>query len=112
MTRLGKRLARNWLSVALATILLGLTLDCAMARHGFRDLLVLRREQVQLERNRESLLAIHDRLARRVDLLKSNDHCIQSLIRRELGYVRPGEIVYRFSSSPNAGVSWSSAAAR
>lgn len=67
---------------------------------------------MQLERTRASLLAVNARLAKRVEQLKSNDRCIQRLIRRELGYVRPGEIVYRFSSRPKGRMSWSAAADR
>jgi cell division protein FtsB len=80
----------------LATILGGLALDGRWGPSGPRDLLILRRHSSALIRQRDALLldnaAFRDRIAR----LRSDDAYLQRLIRQELGYVRPGEVVYRF----------------
>ena len=64
-----------------------------------RDLLILRRHSSALTRQRDELLAENAQFRDRVSRLKSDDTYLQRLIRKELGYVQPGEIVYRFADS-------------
>jgi cell division protein FtsB len=96
MRRLSRCLQRQWLTLILAAVLGGLGLNAIWGSLGTRDLLVLRQHSSALTRERDKLIldnaAFRDRIAR----LKSDDAYLQRLIRQELGYVRPGEFVYRF----------------
>jgi cell division protein FtsB len=67
---------------------------------GPRDLALLRRHPTQLEAARDRLIAENAGLAARTQRLQSDDAYLQRLIRRELGYARTDELIYRF---PHAG---------
>jgi len=75
-----------------------------MAPRGVRDLIVLRQHRVRLERVRQDLRAEQAALQTQVQKLRSDDRYLQSLIRRELGFARPDELIYRFKSEPQASV--------
>jgi cell division protein FtsB len=83
----------------LVMVLGGLILDGLLGSSGPRDLLILRHHSSVLTRRRDTLAldnaAFRDQIAR----LRSDDIYLQRLIRRELGYVGPGELVYRFPKS-------------
>jgi len=61
-------------------------------------LLVLRHHRVHLEQTRQQLLSDQSALQVEVRKLGSEDHYLQNLIRRELGFARPDELIYRFRS--------------
>lgn len=75
----------------------GLVLAAVMLGNGgFRRLV---RRALQLRKmNKElaSLKAEEGELKRRLHEVKSSDRAIESAARRELGYVKPGELEYRF----------------
>lgn len=90
---------RQWLSLILATILSGLALNGFWGASGPRDLLILRHHRSVLARERDRLVLDNAAFREQIARLKSNDAYLQRLIRQELGYVRPGEFVYRFPKS-------------
>jgi cell division protein FtsB len=90
---------RQWLSLMLAVILSGLTIDGLLGSSGPQDLLILRRHSRVLTGERDRLVQNNAIFRERIARLKSDGAYLQRLIRQELGYVRPGEFVYRFSSS-------------
>ncbi len=99
MRRLSPRFQRQWLSLMLTLVLAVLLVNGLWGSSGVQDLLVLRHHSAVLMVKRDRLIldnaALRDRIAR----LKSDDAYLQRLIRLELGYVRPGELVYRFPKS-------------
>jgi cell division protein FtsB len=94
---------RVWLSLILAAVLVGLLAEIALGPLGPGDLLALRRHQAGLLGTRNHLLAENASLKKQISELRSDDAYLQRLIRRELGYVRSDELVYRFSSSAKTG---------
>jgi cell division protein FtsB len=80
----------------LATVLGGFAIDGLLGSAGVRDLLILRRHDNTLEQQRDALLMDNATLRARISRLRSDDVYLQRLIRQELGYVRAGELVYRF----------------
>ncbi len=50
---------------------------------------------------RDRLIAKNSELAARTQRLQSDDAYLQRLIRRELGYARDDELVYRFPHADN-----------
>jgi cell division protein FtsB len=92
---------RQWPSLILAAILLALISNCLIGSGGPRDLLILRRAYARLDAKRERLRAENAKLETTVQNLRSNKRFIEHRIRRELGYTRPDELVYKFTA-PNA----------
>ncbi len=66
---------------------------------GPRDLLALRDRRRVLEAQNAELLARNASLRTGVQNLGSNDRYLEHLIRRELGFVRSGELVYKFTGA-------------
>jgi cell division protein FtsB len=99
MPDLSDGLRRIWPTLILAAIAIALGVDCIKGPMGVRDLIALRQHQTRLETVRDKLVAENDALDQRAESLKSDDRQIERLIRRELGYARPDELVYRFSNS-------------
>ena len=102
MAKLSFFLRREWLSLILGGILGALILNCLYGPLGPRDLLVLRRDRGNIAAKRDQLLAENAELKERVARLRSDDLYVQSMIRRELGYSRPNEFVYRFREPRSA----------
>jgi cell division protein FtsB len=99
MRRLSHCLQRQWPSLMFAIILGGLMLDMLWRPSGPGDLLVLRRHGDTLARQRDLLLLDNAAVRERISKLQSDNAYLQRLIRQQLGYVRPGEVVYRFADS-------------
>jgi cell division protein FtsB len=83
----------------LSAVLVGLFCNALLATMGPRDLLLLRERRSELETKRAELMLQKAELETSVQNLRSNDRYIQHLIRRELGYARPDELVYKFTST-------------
>ena len=99
MSGFSSRLRRHWLTLMTAMVLGVLMWDGWWSRPGARDLLLLRHHRAVLARERDQLLRDSAIVRDRITRLKSDDAYVQQLIRRDLGYVRQGEIVYRFPNS-------------
>jgi cell division protein FtsB len=99
MPDLSNHLRRIWPTLILALAAVALAFDCLKGPMGVRDLIALRQHQTHLELVRDQLTAENENLTRRVGDLKSDDRCLERLIRRELGYARPDELVYRFAGA-------------
>ncbi len=69
----------------------------AVAGHdGVTHLLALRAERQRLGEEAVALLQQNTSLRDQVKRLKADDRFLESIARRELGLVRPNEVVYRF----------------
>jgi len=80
----------------LVAVLGGLASDALVGSSGPRDLLILRRHGRLLAAQRDALLMDNAAFRERIRRLRTDDTYLERLVRQELGYVRPGELVYRF----------------
>ncbi len=97
--RLREFLSRSWPSLILGGALILLLESAISSPRGPRDLLVLRQRRAQLEARRALLLSERHQLETDVQNLRSNQRYVERLIRRELGYARPNELVYKFGAA-------------
>ena len=101
MGSLSRGVRRQWLSLILGVILAGLALNLAWGSPGIRDLLILRQHAQALTGQRDQLARDNAVLLTQIARLHSDDEYLQRLIRQQLGFVRPGELVYRFPKQPH-----------
>ena len=87
------------LLLAIATV----TASALVGEHGVPHLIRLRAERQELRRTAFALLEENARLHEELAHLKDDNLYLEQLARRQLGLVRPGEIVYRFRSSSRDG---------
>lgn len=99
MARLSAFLRREWLSLILGGAVVVLFFNCLTAPRGVEDLLVLRAHRTGLEAALKRIRAENSDLETRVEKLRSDDRYLQKIIRTELGFARPDELVYRFTPS-------------
>ena len=96
MAKLNIYLRRVWLNLILGAGFALLVISGFAAPLGPRDLALLRDHRARLEAARGRLIADNRELAERTQRLQTDDAYLQRLIRRELGYARADELVYRF----------------
>ena len=102
VTRLSLFLRREWLTLLLAVACGLLALDFAAGPLGLRDLVVLRGRRAQIEAVHRDLLKSNGALKLKLARLRNDDRYLKRRIRERLGYVRPGELVYRFASGTSS----------
>jgi cell division protein FtsB len=105
MYRLREWLRRESLTLILAVLLIVASVNLALAPHGMRDLLVLRHHRAGLEAEREQQQATQRELHATIVKLQSDDTYLQRIIRKELGFARQNELIYKFSSETSAAAS-------
>lgn len=71
-----------------------------LAPDGLPSLVALRRERQRLGEQAVALLEQNQALRDQIHRLRSDDRFLEALARRELGFVGPDEMVYRFRRSP------------
>ncbi len=98
MYRLSEWLRRESLTLILGLGLVVVCLNCVVAPHGVRDLLVLRHHRARLEAEREQEQGKNRDLQATIEKLQSDDAYLQRVIRKELGLARPNELIYRFAN--------------
>lgn len=103
MSRLSLFLRREWLSLIFAAVLVMLLLNAMLGKLGPRDLIALQSHRAALDKRRNQLAAENAAFKTRIAKLRSDDRYIERLIRRELGYARPDELVYKFAGENNGG---------
>jgi cell division protein FtsB len=96
MTRLSFLIRREWLSLIFTGVLVTLILSALMGARGPRDLMALRSHRAALEARRGLLESENASFRTEIQKLRSDDRYIERLIRRELGYARGDELVYKF----------------
>lgn len=102
MTKVSFLIRREWLSLIFGAVLVLLAANVLLGPQGPRDLVALRTHRSSLEAQRVKLAADSELFRTTAQKLRSDDRYIERLIRRELGYARADELVYRFSSDPQA----------
>ena len=92
---------------ALTVVLVGAILlvlgSLMMASDGVPNLLGLKRERQRLGEKAVALLERNTALREDVRRLRSDDRFLEALARRELGFVRADETVYRFPRATEPG---------
>ena len=91
------------LSVVLLLASVTVTASALIGEHGIPHLIGLRAEREDIGRTAFALLEENARLRDELRRLKKDDLYLEQLARRQLGLVRPGEIVYRFRRSTRDG---------
>jgi cell division protein FtsB len=102
MTRLSFVLRREWLSLIFGAVLVMLVLSALLGNLGPRDLVALQSHRAALEARRDQLAADNAAFRTRIQKLRSDDRYLERLIRRELGYARPDELVYKFADDTDS----------
>ncbi len=81
--------------------LIALAVLSGIVTQGFRELARTRAERARLEREKARLEARIERLEETLDALRRDPAATESLVRRDLGWVRPGErVVYIATPTP------------
>ena len=99
MTRLSFLIRREWLSLIFGAVLVMLAVNVLVAPGGPKDLVSLRRHRAELEAREANLTLENESFRTIVQKLRSDDRYLQTMIRRELGYARPDELVYKFTGA-------------
>jgi cell division protein FtsB len=98
MRRLSSYIRREWLSLILGLILISFAVSLFAGPLGPRDLIALRKHRKVLECKREDLAARNATLRTSVQKLTTDDRYLERMIRRELGYARSNELVYKYGN--------------
>jgi cell division protein FtsB len=89
---------RLWIFRGVAAVLLALTFGYLpyriYARSGFARYLHLRGELTAIKAQNARLRAENERLQREADALASDPRALERVARAELGWVRPGEVIF------------------
>lgn len=97
---------RLWLFRAGAAVVLALTFGYLpyriYARSGLAGFLQLREDLRAIQAQNAKLRLENERLAREVDALGSDMRAIERVARAELGWVRPGEVIFDIRGEPPA----------
>ena len=70
------------------------------ANSGFARYLQLRRDLAAVEVRNARLRAETERLAREAEALRTNSRAVENVARADLGWVRPGEVVFDLGHGP------------
>jgi cell division protein FtsB len=91
------------LSAVLLAVIAMVTLSALFGEHGIPHLLALRAERQTLGQTAFTLFQENERLREQITRLKTDDLYVEGLARKQLGLVRPNEIVYRFRAARGDG---------
>ena len=70
------------------------------ANSGFARYLQLRRDLAAVQARNARLRAENERLARETCALRSHSRAVENVARADLGWVRPGEVVFDMGHGP------------
>jgi cell division protein FtsB len=79
----------------------GLVAIVVFGSRGMLHLQTLTSEQDELNRRVALLLHENEQLRERIHRLRTDDRTLERLAREQLGFTRPGEVIYRFGGRPN-----------
>lgn len=100
-------LRRTWLLRGIAAALLAVTFGYVpyhlYARSGLARYLQVRDELRALRAQDDRIRIENERLARQVEWLRSDMRAVERAARVELGWVRPGEVVFELGSQSKTG---------
>ena len=94
------RSKRTWILRGLAAVLLAVTFGYVpyhlYARSGYARYRELRRDCAAAKIRNAHLRAENERLAREVEALRTDPRALEQVARADMGWVRPGEILFDF----------------
>jgi cell division protein FtsB len=93
------RLSLRWLSITIATLLITLSLFTIFSDRGLIHLWRLSDEKRKLDDSNFRLQRANEALREQVHRLRHDNLYLEKIAREDLGLVRQGEFVYRFTSS-------------
>jgi cell division protein FtsB len=89
---------RLWIFRAVAAVLLAMTFGYLpyhiYARSGLAKYLQLREDLRSIQAQNNRLRLENERLSREVEALSSDPRALERVARAELGWVRPGEVIF------------------
>ena len=99
------RTKNPWILRVLAALALAATFGYGpyylyYANSGIARYLQLRRDLAAMEARNARMRAENQRLAREATALRSQSRAIESVARADLGWVRPGEVVFDLGRGP------------
>lgn len=89
---------RQWLPLAPWLLIVLLLLLGIFGDQGILQLRTLHQEQLRMEAALHEQERLNLELRRQVRQLQSNRRHLERMAREEMGYVRPGELVYQFQN--------------
>lgn len=93
----------RWLLYFLASSIVLLSLYTIVGDRGAIHLWRLQGEKEKLDEQNHRLHKENEALRQRIFRLRNDDSYLETIAREELNLVRPGEIIYRFSSPDSLG---------
>jgi cell division protein FtsB len=98
------RIRNPWILRALAALTLAATFGYGpyylYARSGFARYLQLRKDLAAAQIRNARLRAENDRLLREAESLRTDTRAVENVARADLGWVRPGEVVFELGRAP------------
>lgn len=79
-----------------AAIILFILFFTIFGDRGLLRIYHLTKDKREVEQRLEELKAENDRLKREIEALKGDRRYLESIARRDFGYVRPNEVIYKF----------------
>jgi cell division protein FtsB len=90
--------ARQKLLAVATALAVALSLVSVADAKGFRRYLRLRDDVESLHERNAALAATNEALRREIQALREDPAALERAVREELGYVKPGEIVFHLES--------------
>ena len=99
------RIRNAWILRGLAAAVLAATFGYGpyylyYAQSGVARYLQLRRDLVTTEARNARLRAENERLSREAEALRSEMRAVENVARADLGWVRPGEVIFELGRNP------------
>lgn len=91
-------MARRKLLMVAATVAVALSLASVADARGFRRYLRLRQDVEGIRERNRALAAQNEALRQEIAALRKDPAALERAVREELGYVKPGEIVFHLES--------------
>jgi len=86
-----------------AAIILFFLLFTVFGERGVLHIYRLAQEKDEIQKKAAQIKAENEQLKREIEALKSDRRYLESIARKELGLVRPNEIIYQFPPNSAAG---------
>lgn len=102
MLRLPEMLRRSWLAVLLLSIALVLLISAAKGERGLERVYQLERDLEEAGERNFRLVQQIEQMRHRLHAVRTDDATLERLARRNLGMVRPGEVLYQVLPQPTA----------
>lgn len=93
------QLWQHWFICLLLLLIVLLSVSTIFGERGVLHLWRLGAEKAKLDDQNHQLQQENHELRQRIDRLRHDDFYLEKIAREELNLVRPGEVIYRFTST-------------